>query len=95
MSSYTYTPSKKNWSKRYYDNNKEHILEVRKEWYDRNKETIKEKRNEKIKCDCGLMIRKGSQYEHYKTIKHQEHLTFIENQKKLINSINSFLNKNI
>ena len=72
-------------NKERYKNNKEQILEKNKEWKENNKEKLKENKKkyreenkekildyqkEKIKCDCGVLIRRGDIARHKKTLKH-------------------------
>ena len=45
-----------------------------KEWCEDNKVQIAEKKGQKIRCECGSIIRKGEISRHRKTIKHQEWL---------------------
>ncbi len=89
------TPSKKTYKRKYYANNKDHILADRKDWYERNKETIKEKRNVLINCNCGLSVTKSYYHQHLDTLKHQELLTHIQKQKDIVNIVNAYLNRNI
>ena len=52
--------------KEYYENNKE----KKKEYYENNKEGILLKINEKIVCDCGCRINRGTLSRHKKSQKH-------------------------
>ena len=69
---------KKEYEKLYYQNNKEKIKEYKKEWIENNKDKIKQyyqnnkdKINEKITCECGLIVSKSSLVRHRKTTKHK------------------------
>tara|TARA_R110000823_G_scaffold311322_1_gene436730 strand:+ start:42 stop:701 length:660 start_codon:yes stop_codon:yes gene_type:complete len=64
-------------TKEYRQSHKESIVEYRethkdsqKEYYELNKESINEKRNQKIDCECGAIISRGSKSKHIKTKKH-------------------------
>jgi hypothetical protein len=59
-------------NKDYKKNNKEHILERNKQYYQNNKDEINEKAKEKVTCDCGCIVRKDGLIEHKKTNKHLE-----------------------
>ena len=61
-------------SKKYREVNKEQINEKKKKYYEVNKEQINEKANEKITCECGIMINKSNKARHLKTIKHKNYL---------------------
>jgi hypothetical protein len=54
----------------YYHKNKEIMSEKQKEYYQRNKEKI----NQKIECECGVVIYKRSITRHIKTKRHQKYL---------------------
>jgi hypothetical protein len=58
--------------KEFYELNKEILNEKQKEYYNKNKEIINEKLKEKIKCECGFIIRKGGLKEHKQSKKHIE-----------------------
>ena len=60
--------------KEYRENNKEKIAEKLKQYHQDNKVQIAEKKGQKIRCECGSIIRKGEISRHRKTIKHQEWL---------------------
>ena len=79
--------------KKYYENNKEQICESAKKYRDDNKEKIKkykeenkerfnEKRNEnnkeKVTCQCGIEMNKGSLTKHLKTLKHIAYIQSIQ-----------------
>lgn len=59
---------KKMYDKQYYDNNVEHIKEVKKMNYEKNKDVIlqknKEYSKESITCECGAVIKKGNYKKH-------------------------------
>jgi hypothetical protein len=74
--------------KNYVENNKEKVKERKKHWYENNKERLNEKSKEKyenkkeflkekINCDCGCSIRKDSLLRHFKSKKHQNYLTTV------------------
>ena len=54
----------------YYENNKEQILEQKKEYYQNNKEIILEKQGIKFNCICGSTTTHNHQARHFKTEKH-------------------------
>lgn len=54
---------KENGDKKYY-----------KDWYEKNKDKHLEYCREKIKCDCGLMVRRSNMTSHKKTQKHIEYI---------------------
>ena len=53
-----------------YNNNKEQILKNVKIYRDENKEKIKEREKQKIKCECGSIVRRYEISRHRKTNKH-------------------------
>jgi len=59
--------------KEYYDINKDTLLEYKKEYYDVNKETIAEKGKEKYTCVCGSTIRKSDKTRHERSLKHMNY----------------------
>lgn len=63
--------------KKKYEINKEQIKEFQKQYYKINKEQINERRNEKIDCKCGGHYTKRNISSHFKTMKHQKHLSDI------------------
>lgn len=60
--------------KELYKNNKETILKNQKDYYNNNKQRIKEYKKEygkqKITCECGCELNRGSLYRHKKSKKH-------------------------
>jgi post-segregation antitoxin (ccd killing protein) len=56
--------------KEYYEANKEEILKKEKEYYEANAEEIKEKKREKITCECGCIVSYRHLSQHKKTKKH-------------------------
>lgn len=64
--------------KNYTEKNREKINEKRRKKYEKNKDEINMKSSEKINCDCGSIIRRGSKSRHKKTKKHQN---WLNNQK--------------
>ena len=61
-------------TKKYELKNKEQIAERKKKNYELNKEQILEQIKQKIKCECGCVIRKDSLVKHKRTKKHQNYL---------------------
>lgn len=68
--------------KEYYENNKEIKKEYdkvyRKEHYERIQSNLKIYNNEKVQCDCGLMLNRSSLKRHIDTKKHKEFINKIE-----------------
>ena len=69
------TRTDKEYSEKYYEDNKTHIKECSKKYYEDNKEHIrnnfnKEKAKEKIVCECGCSITKIGLKLHKKSTKH-------------------------
>jgi len=65
-----YNGEKSQYDKKYYEANKEKILEKTKQYSKANKDIISEKRKEKVVCDhCGSEIRKYDLNRHKKTNK--------------------------
>lgn len=60
---------------RYYERNKEKIIESNKKYYKENKEKIDARRKEKIKCLCGCEISKREHKNHLKTQIHKDNLS--------------------
>ena len=79
--------------KEYYDKNKEEILEKKKEYYEKkgkekkkeyyekNKEEISKKNKQKVDCPCGSVVTKSNLSTHKKTLKHQNYLKSLEENK--------------
>jgi hypothetical protein len=63
--------------KEYREKNKEKISFQKKEYNERNKETIVLKNKEKIQCECGAIISRGSKSAHKKTKKHLSKINII------------------
>ena len=74
---------------KYYDNNKEQILERKKEYYLENQSQIMDKKkryytlnrteilqrnNRKLLCDCDSIVNYSNLARHFKTNKHQTYL---------------------
>ena len=57
-------------AKEYYKTNKEEISIRKKKWYETKKEDINEKKKVKVSCECGAIVRKAEITKHYKTKKH-------------------------
>jgi len=60
--------------KKYRENNKEKVAEREKKYREENKEKIDKYRKEKIKCECGAIIRRDSYSKHLKTNKHLKNI---------------------
>ena len=56
----------------YRDDNKEKILEQKKQYYIDNKDKILEQQKQKMTCDCGCIVNKGSITRHKKSKKHKK-----------------------
>jgi len=69
---------RKEAKQRYYDN-KEIILQKKKEFYEANKERLNAIKRQVIECNCGQSYTKGNKLRHFKTIKHQNYLLSKEN----------------
>jgi len=65
---------KEKFIKEYREKNIEKIYKVNKEYREKNKDDINNKRNEKIKCECGLMVMKRNIARHRKTKKHNKNI---------------------
>jgi hypothetical protein len=61
---------------RYYDN-KEIILQKRKEFYEANKERLNAIKQQVIECNCGQSYMKGNQSRHFKSDIHKKYLDSI------------------
>ena len=87
---YSHKEKTKEFSKKYYEENKEKILEKTKkysqenkektkvckdEWYRLNKEKILSKQKEVYTCECGATVRVAGRAEHNRSIKHSTFLT--------------------
>jgi hypothetical protein len=66
------------YTKEYYEKNKDEILERHKGYYEKNKDEISEKRKEKYTCECGSTLTIHHKVRHEKT---QKHINFIKNKK--------------
>lgn len=58
--------------KKYYDNNKEMLNEKSKRWREENRDRINERNKERIVCDCGREVSRGSLWVHKKSKFHME-----------------------
>lgn len=58
----------------YLEKNKEHINETRRKRHAVNKEHVNKLRREKVVCECGCEVTKGSLGRHRKSAFHQEYL---------------------
>ena len=82
------------YAKQHYQNNKQHKLEYAKHYrdnhkqeraeYDRqlyvnNKQKIKARQSKSYHCDCGITITWGSKSRHFRSKKHKDYITFINN----------------
>ena len=47
--------------------------------YEQNKEMLLEKRKEKYTCECGPVLTKGNKSRHEKSKRHQDYLTKLTN----------------
>ena len=63
----------------YHQENKDRINEKKKKIYELNREQISLKRKEKITCECGEEVSKGSLCTHRKTKKHLDNLNNLNN----------------
>lgn len=69
-------------NKIYRENNKEKIKERYKNWFEKNKDKIHRESNEKITCDCGLIVSNSYHRVHIKTKLHLETLLKLEKKKQ-------------
>lgn len=65
---------KKEYLKEYYERNKKQIDERQKQYRERNKEQIKKQQKEKIDCECGGCYQKTNKSYHIKSKKHISYL---------------------
>jgi len=90
----------KAYNKMRYETQREHILKLNKEsrernddkikerrkvYMEKNKEQIKMKKQEKIVCECGVILCSGGKHKHIKTLKHKR-LLEAKNEFKIINN---------
>jgi hypothetical protein len=61
--------------KKYYEDNKEQIIEKKKQYAINNKQQIKEHQNEKHTCDCGGKYTNANKARHLKSSKHKQYIT--------------------
>lgn len=61
---------KKEYNKKYYNENRDKILQKKKEYREQNEDKLKEK----FKCECGGNYTFNNKAHHLKTKKHQEYL---------------------
>jgi hypothetical protein len=64
-------------SKQYYTENKDKHNEYNKQYYTDNKDKLLEQQKQKVKCECGCIIRKSDLSRHKKT---KKHLKLMENK---------------
>ena len=62
------------YSKQYQSERKDRVKERNDEYYAKNKEMLLKKRGEKITCECGKIITRGSLSGHIKTKYHLKHV---------------------
>ena len=71
------------FSKKYYQDHKERILENLREHRKKNKEIICEKNKDKVPCKvCDCFITKKNKGQHERTKKHQKHLENVDQDKE-------------
>jgi len=68
------TQTLKEWTKKYYEKNKEKILEYKKEYRIKNREILNEKKKEKFICECGGKYTKYEKSRHEKSKKHEAYV---------------------
>ncbi len=59
---------------KYYQNNREEIIEKNRIYYQENKTKIEARRREKIFCLCGCQVSRRERKKHLKTIRHREQM---------------------
>ena len=69
--------TRKEYEKKYRDENKEQIIKQNKIWYKKNKKEISEKRKQKYICCCGSTLTIEGKCQHKKT---KKHIKFMESQ---------------
>lgn len=85
---------KKEKDKKYYERNKDKINEYKKQWYESNKEKNAEKSKqryecnkdkllEKFTCECGGNYVFSTKLRHFRSKKHQEYLTTINEDRQV------------
>lgn len=70
------------YSKQYQSERKDRVKERNDEYYAKNKEALLKKRGEKITCECGKIITRGSLSGHIKTKYHLKHVQKNEEETK-------------
>ena len=70
------------YSKQYQSERKDRVKERNDEYYAKNKEALLKKRGEKITCECGKIITRGSLSGHIKTKYHLKHIQKNEEETK-------------
>ena len=63
---------RKEYSRKYYEEHREHRLEYFQQHYQIIKEKANERRRTKMECECGSIFAKGFKYLHLRTPKHQD-----------------------
>lgn len=66
--------------KKYNEENKEKISEYKKEYYNDNKQIISDRLKKKFICECGSELRHADRLRHMRTQKHINYLNQINNQ---------------
>ena len=56
--------------KSWQQNNKQHVIDYKKNYYESNKETIKQQNSEKVVCECGSIVSSSNLPRHKKSKKH-------------------------
>jgi len=69
----------KQYKKKYYESNKEELIERQIKYYETHKEEINTKKKEKTTCDCGGCYTYGHKARHFKSKIHIDYLTNINN----------------
>lgn len=62
------------YHKNYYQQNKDEISEYHKNRYEANKEKIQKWQKAKLTCECGSKYSKSNKSQHMKTVKHQKYI---------------------
>ena len=60
--------------KQYYKQNKTQIIENKKRYYTFYRDEILQRNNRKVKCDCGSVITFSNLKRHFKSMKHINYL---------------------
>lgn len=65
--------------RKYVENNREHVAELRRAGYQRRKEKVLDRNKERVQCQCGKEVCRGALTRHKKTFSHRQAMFNLHN----------------